>query len=139
VLAVTADTNVYVSAFNYPGKPRELLSLADSGAIRLDVSEDIIRETRQVLIDKFGWSVEGADGAEAQMRRLGRIVSPTARVDAIQEDPADNRILECALSARSDYVATGDKDLLRLRVFRDIPIMRPADIVAIATAQRRER
>jgi hypothetical protein len=36
VLSVTADTNIYVSAFNYRGKPREFINLANAGVIRLD-------------------------------------------------------------------------------------------------------
>jgi predicted nucleic acid-binding protein len=75
VLSVTADTNIYVSAFNYRGKPRELISLANAGGIRLDISEAIIRETVHVLVDKFAWSPEGAAIAEVQMRRLRNIVT----------------------------------------------------------------
>jgi putative PIN family toxin of toxin-antitoxin system len=137
VLSVTADTNIYVSAFNYRGKPRELIKLANAGAIRLDVSEAIIRETRRVLVDKFGWSPEGAAVAESQMRRLARLVRPAEEFDAIKEDPSDNRILECAQAGRSDYIVTGDKDLLRLRVFRDIPIVKVADFLAMAEGRWR--
>jgi uncharacterized protein len=137
VLSLTADTNIYVSAFNYRGKPRELINLANAGAIRMDVSEDIIRETVHVLVDKFGWSPDGAGLAEAQMRRLARVVAPGEKVDAVKEDPADNRVLECAQAARSDYIVSGDKDLLRLRVFRGIPIVRAADFLAIAAGEKR--
>ena len=33
------------------------------------------------------------------------------QLDVIREDPADNRILECAVAAGSDYIVTGDKVL----------------------------
>ncbi len=40
--------------------------------------------------------------------------NPTQTLDVIKEDPDDNRILECAAAAKSDYIVTDDKDLLRL-------------------------
>jgi putative PIN family toxin of toxin-antitoxin system len=116
VLSVTADTNIFISAFNYRGKPRQLINLANARAIRLDVSEHIIWETTRVLRDKFGWSPEAAAITEAQMRRLGSIVTPTDTIDAVKEDAADNRILECAHTAGSDFIVSGDKDLLRIRL-----------------------
>jgi predicted nucleic acid-binding protein len=58
-------------------------------------------------------------------------------VEAVKEDPADNRILECAQAGRSDYIVTGDKDLLRLRVFRDIAIVKIADFLVMAEGRRR--
>lgn len=39
------------------------------------------------------------------------------RLDVVTEDPADNRILECAVTAGSDYIVTGDKDLPRLGTY----------------------
>jgi uncharacterized protein len=137
VLSVTADTNIYISAFNYRGNSRELINLANAGAIRLDLSEDIIRETVRVLVDKFGWSREGARLAEDQMRRFGNVVTPGERVDVVKEDPADNRILECARAARSNFIVTGDKDLLRLGDFEDTPIVRVADFLGMAEGRRR--
>jgi uncharacterized protein len=73
------------------------------------------------------------------MEAIGRKARPDESVEVIEEDPADNRILECAQAARSDYIVSGDRDLLRLRVFRDIPIVKVADCLAIMTGQRRRR
>ncbi|MGO9254954.1 MAG: hypothetical protein ACLQU1_01425 [Bryobacteraceae bacterium] len=40
--SITADTNFYISALNYPGPPLRLLVLARSGKIRLDISDAIM-------------------------------------------------------------------------------------------------
>ena len=69
--------------------------------------------------------------------RIGHRVASRHSVDLIKEDPADNRILECAQTARSDYIVSGDKDLLRLRVFQDIPIVKIADFLVMAEGRRR--
>jgi predicted nucleic acid-binding protein len=37
-------------------------------------------------------------------------VQPGVRLDVVKEDPPDNRILECAVNAGSDFIVTG-KDL----------------------------
>ena len=46
-------------------------------------------------------------------------VSPTVTLNIIKEDPDDNRILECAATAGSDFVVSEDKDLLRLHRLGD--------------------
>jgi predicted nucleic acid-binding protein len=56
------------------------------------------------------------------MRRIGRLVTTKRRVAAVPEDPDDDRILECAIEAKSDYIGSGDKDLLRVGQFEGIQI-----------------
>jgi predicted nucleic acid-binding protein len=48
------------------------------------------------------------------MSAIARIVTPGVRLEVIKEDADDNRILECAGAAGSDYIVSGDKDLRRL-------------------------
>ncbi len=45
----------------------------------------------------------------------------------ICRDPKDNMYLELALSGKADYVVTGDKDLLVLHPFENIPILSATD------------
>jgi predicted nucleic acid-binding protein len=49
MLSVTADTNIWVSAFNYRGNPRRLIDLAQNELIHLAISDTIIEETRRIL------------------------------------------------------------------------------------------
>jgi predicted nucleic acid-binding protein len=70
---------------------------------------------------------------EAQINGIAHKVTPTEEVDTLKEDPADNRILECAAAPRSDYIVSGDKDLVRVKIFRDMPIVKVTafpDVVA---------
>jgi predicted nucleic acid-binding protein len=56
VLRVTADTNIFIAGLNFAGIPRQILNLAESGAIHLAVSDDILDEVARVLRrEKFGW------------------------------------------------------------------------------------
>ncbi len=77
---------------------------------------------RGCSVKNFDWPNGSIVEAEAQMRRIGRLVTTKRRVAAVPEDPDDDRILECAIEAKSDYIGSGDKDLLRVGQFEGIQI-----------------
>jgi putative PIN family toxin of toxin-antitoxin system len=83
-----------------------------------------------VLRDKFGWEGYRLRFGREALRKLARIVEPTETI-AIADDPDDNRILECAVEAKSDFIITNDKDLLRLRSYAGIPIIRASDFIVV--------
>jgi predicted nucleic acid-binding protein len=76
VRSVTADSNIWVSAFGYGGNPRRLIELADAGEIRIDISEFIIDEVLRTLREKFEWSAERLQEAADQMKAITRKVAP---------------------------------------------------------------
>jgi putative PIN family toxin of toxin-antitoxin system len=129
VLGVTADTNVYVSALAFGGKPLQILEMAAQGLIRLSISDAIVEETIRVLSDKFQWEKAALREADATIRSIAEIVTPTQVVDVVKTDPPDNRVLECAAEAKSDYIVSGDRDLLKLGRFGDIPIVRVVEFL----------
>ncbi len=89
--------------------------MAEDGAIHLAVSDAILDEVERVLRrDKFGWPEGEIDKAIRQITRFTEHVEPKQRIDAVKEDPTDNRILECAAASSSDYLVSGDKHLLKL-------------------------
>lgn len=121
---VTADTNVLVSALIYRrGKPYQLLRMALEGEINLAISQPIIDETLEVLDRKFGIPPEELPEYKAVLTEAARTVQPAVQLDVIREDPDDNRILECAVTAGSEFIVTGDKDLLRLGQYDAIQIV----------------
>ena len=65
------------------------------------------------------------------MNRLARLVAPLQAVDVIKEDPADNRILECAAAAGSAYIVTGDKDLHRLGRYETVRVVKVGELLKI--------
>jgi hypothetical protein len=140
VLRVTADTNIFISGLNFAGIPRQILNLAESGAIRLAVSGDILDEVTRVLRrEKFGWPQAEIDCALTQISRFAEHVEPKQRIDAIAGDPTDGRILECAVASRSEYLVTGDHHLLKLGQFGGTKIVKPADFLEIQAQAGRGR
>lgn len=133
MVEVTADTNIYVSAFEFAGLPYQLIQAAEDGRVRLSISEPIRQELSRVLQAKFGWSADEVDEAMLQLAGCTELVRPIETLDVIPNDPADNRVLECAVAAGSQFIITGDNDLLRLGQFRNIRIVKVADFLPLIT------
>ena len=129
MFGVTADTNVYVSALAFGGKPLQILEIAAQGLIRLSISDAILQETIRVLGGKFRWEEAALREVDALLRSIAEVVAPTQAVDVVKSDPPDNRVLECAAEAKSDYIVSGDRDLLKLAHFGDTPIVRVQDLL----------
>jgi putative PIN family toxin of toxin-antitoxin system len=128
VQGVTLDTNVYVSALEFGGIGSRLIGLARAGLIRMDVSDAILDELITVLRDDFHWDRYRMKFARLELARLGNLVVPKMILN-VTVDPDDNRILECAVEAGSDFLVTSDNHLLRLRRYQDIKMVRPVDFL----------
>jgi predicted nucleic acid-binding protein len=91
-----------------------------------------VTETNRVLRDKFQWE---------KFLALGNHVSPTETVHVIviKEDPDDDRILECAATAKSDFIVSEDKDLLRLGQFGNARIVSVRDFINLALTPGKTR
>jgi len=131
VRRVTLDTNEYVSALNGGGKALRVLHMAIDGEIEIAISEPIIAETVRVLREKFDWPPYDLLAARQQLQKIARIVEPRVTL-AITEDEPDNRILECAAEAGSEFIVSEDKDLLRLKQHGSARIIRAEDMLDMA-------
>ena len=74
-----------------------------------------------------------------QITRFTEHVEPKQRIDAVIEDPTDNRILECAAASGSDYLVSGDKHLLKLGQYQGIKIVSSADFIQMQGQHGRGR
>jgi putative PIN family toxin of toxin-antitoxin system len=134
VLRVTADSNIYISALHFGGPPDDFLNLARAGSIHLTISDEIIEEVTRVLLVKFHWSPEAVALFRERVADFTERVTPTQKLNVIREDPPDNRILECAVEGKSEYLVTRDNDLLRLGCYQGTKIIKVADFLGIARA-----
>jgi predicted nucleic acid-binding protein len=122
-----------VAAYNWPGGRADIAYLlARRGAVELHTSSFILGEVERVLREKFRWEEDRAGRAVAQIRRVaGAVHEPPESVDVVEDDPTDNRILECALAAGAELVVTGDKKhLLPLGSFGGVSIVGLRDFLA---------
>ncbi len=108
-LRLVVDTNVVVSAALKPeGVQRSILLLALTKPVRLYVSNPILSEYRAVLSRP---ELQIRKGLRAQLLQLianrAHVVAPVRSL-RVSSDPGDNIFLECADTARADYLITGN-------------------------------
>lgn len=122
----TLDTNVILSIILEKTLGREFSKLYDM--VEFYSSEDILSELARVLAYPKIEDIlkqAGIDGkiALGTISRKLKITKPTVRINAVKADPSDNKILECAVSSKSDCIVTGDVHLLSMKNFRGIRII----------------
>jgi uncharacterized protein len=128
MIRVVLDTNIYISAFLFGGKPLQVLDLAEDRRITLLYSQPIRKEVEDVLAEKFRWPCETINLACAPYWKIGFAIKPKRKISACP-DPDDDRILECAIEANASHIVTGDKHLLNMMSFEGISILRPDDFL----------
>jgi putative PIN family toxin of toxin-antitoxin system len=127
---VVLDTNVLISAIMFGGKSREILEMGISGKIKISLSQDILKELAGILVDrKFRAPIAFVQQTIHELFEISELVIVREKINAVKNDPDDNRILECAVSAKADYIVSGDNDLLSLGHFRKIKILSPSDFL----------
>ena len=60
----------------------------------------------------------------------GRMAAPTETIHVCR-DPDDDILLEAAVAGGAEYIISGDLDLLAIRKFRTVKIVKPADFLTI--------
>lgn len=138
-MRVVLDTNVLVSAVAFGGPPGEVVALAAARQMQLVLSPPLITELRRVLREKFEFSDDALYLTETLLRRAGIVVSPKRALAIVAEDPDDNRVLEAAVEGEVDVIVSGDRHLLALTVFQDIPIMSPRQLLDRLHREKRSR
>jgi uncharacterized protein len=130
---VVADTNVLISATFWEGVSRRILLLAENSSVELITSVKILEEYSRAL--EYPEVAEKVKNRELPMvynalkiAKIARITEPEIRVNVVS-DPDDNKILECAIEGKADFVLTYDRHLLQLGSYEGIRIMTPDEFL----------
>ena len=135
-MRVVIDTGVLVSGLIRPrGTTGEVLLALRDGKFTVLYSNETIMEIIDVLgRDKFRLKyhiLPGDVSALINLIRLrGEAVIPKQRV-ADCRDPKDDKYLDVALAGEVDYLISGDLDLVSMNPYRSIPIITPAEFLAM--------
>jgi len=139
-MKIVLDTNVAVSAAASPkGPPAEIVRAWRAHSLTWVTSPPLLDELERTLLSSrigryLAWGEDEIAEFLAAVRQAAEVTSPTDRIDVIRDDPADNRVLEAAVSAQADYVVSGDHHLLDLKTYQGVQIVTPARFVAILAA-----
>ena len=142
MLRAVLDTNVIVSGvIASQGPPSDLLTAWRNRRFDLVIGPAILREIERVLrlprIMKAYRLVPQDISDLIELLTSGAILTPGhLTTPPMSRDPEDDQILACAIEGHADYAVTGDKDLLSLEHYREIPIISPAAFAGLLGAAR---
>ena len=133
-LRFVIDTNTLVSSVLIASSipDRAVTSIRQSGIILISIAT--LEELQAVLNrPKFDKYVDPSIRSEfvAQLAQQSELIDITESVIECR-DRKDDKFLELAINGKADYLITGDRDLLVLHPFRNIPIFTPAAFLEIS-------
>ena len=125
-MKIFLDTNVLIAAFLSNGLCHELFEYCVLNH-QLYTSEFVLGEFREKLVLKFKVFSQTSDEAIALVREQAEIAVEGSLGRAVSRDPDDDHILAAAFEAGCEMIITGDKDLLVLLQYQNIPIITPRE------------
>ncbi|MBI2183972.1 MAG: putative toxin-antitoxin system toxin component, PIN family [Thaumarchaeota archaeon] len=131
---VVLGTNVWVSILLNKTLAKTFVPLIEAKEIEPCMSYALLREAAKVLtyprIDTLLREAKvRPEAALASIIRAVKLVNPRKSVRVVKEDPADDRVLECALAAKAKFIISGDHHLLALKEYRGIRILKPREFL----------
>jgi uncharacterized protein len=119
---VVIDTNILLISIPKISKYRPIFDGLLSGAYTLAVSEGILQEYIEIIEQKTTAKIA---------QNLGELIASLENVEKtqiyfrwnlIQADPDDNKFVDCAVSARVDFIVSNDKHFRPLKSIRFPPL-----------------
>jgi putative PIN family toxin of toxin-antitoxin system len=142
-MRVVLDANVIVSALINPqGAPAQVFDAWRAERFQLLLSQAILEEIGRVLrypkvAVHHGWTEERLRTWLEDLAHLGLMTPGTLTIAVIQDDPSDNRYLECAVEGEAAYLVSGDRLLLSLGTFQSIQIVSPRVFLEVLQQENR--
>ena len=120
------DTNVLIATFLTEGLCSKLLLRARRNEFSLILSPFILQEFQDFLQKKIKASPREIEMALNLLEEAAsEIKQTTIVIERTCRDVDDDNILICALASESEYLVTGDDDLLILQQFDRTKIIKP--------------
>ena len=136
-MRLVLDTNTVISGLLWKGLPHQLLAVAgERRDITLHTSPKLLSELADVLSrEKLATTIAATqrlpDALMRQYLNVAQIITPVTVARVIIADPDDDHVLACALAAQADLIVSGDRHLLQLQRYRDIPIFKAAEALRL--------
>jgi putative PIN family toxin of toxin-antitoxin system len=120
------DTNVLIAAFLTDGLCAKILLRARRHEFSLVLCPFILQEFQRFLEEKIKAPIREIEMALKLLEEAAsEIKQPSIIIERTCRDVDDDNILICALASESEYLVTGDDDLLTLRKYGKTNIIKP--------------
>lgn len=143
-MRIVLDTNVLISAlFKRESTSAQILSLWRAGELDLLVSQDLLSELKRVLT--YPRIQKRLVYTEQEIARLldllstdGTLLSPQEHINAIKDDPDDDKFVTLAVTGQASYLISGDSHLLDVGSILGVPVVTPHAFLNLWAAQRKD-
>ena len=129
-MKIAVDTNFLVSATQWDySVSHKLLERLIRSNTEIFTTKEILDEFAEVLKRDFLYNEADIENLLEKILQFLTLVSPSMKIDVVKEDADDNKIIECAIESKAEYILSYDKHLLNLKEYDGIKIVRPEEII----------
>lgn len=126
---VVFDTNVLVAGLIWRGKPYQCLLLARARLVQAMYCDEALAELTSKLRSKFEFTEDRIRAVVYDLTSFSERVAITNSLRVVQDDPDDDKFLECASLGGAKTLVSRDRHLLALGVYEGIRIVTPTQFI----------
>lgn len=137
MITVVVDTNTLASGLVRRNPASPVVAVVDgwrARRFRLAISEHILAELTRALADPYfqrHLTPQQTQRFLALLRRRATLVPITVEVKGVATHPEDDLVLATAVSAKADYLVSGDRQLQARASYQDVTIVSARGFVPI--------
>ena len=129
---VVLDTNIFISALGWNGKPRVVVQKGIAKEFILILPQKQIEELQKVIAyPKFQFTEYQKTRFLNLLIRIAVIVETQGKINIIKDDVYDNVLLEAAIGNKVSFLVSGDEDLLRLKQIEKTKIVTATEFLEV--------
>lgn len=145
-MRAVVDTNVVVSGLLWGGPPNQILKWARDAVLEIIICEEISAEVKRVIqYKRFSQRLSVLDTTPNEviayfMNLVTFVPTPQFIPKVIHKDLFDNIFLALASENKAHLIISGDKHLLDMKEYNDIPVVTPSEasrLIEILLKRRR--
>ncbi len=114
------------------GNPKKIVDMWKKGYFILCITEDIVLEYVEVL-NRLNIPIRKIKELTGLLKERANVefLVNTEKMEILEDDPQDNKFIECAVAANARYIISGDKHLRALKSFGNIKILSPSEFLEL--------
>ena len=127
-MKLVVDTNFLISATQWDYSVcHKLLEKLIMNNAEIFSTKEILEEFAEVLKRDFLYNDEEVNNILEKVLQFLILVNPSKKIDIVKEDADDNKIIECAVESKAEYILSYDKHLLNIGEYQGIKIVKPEE------------
>ncbi len=108
-----------------------MIDLGRDGKVQIFTSPDIEKEIADKLSTKFKLHKNEVNQILSDLSSFTIPVMITNKYQVIQDDPDDDKFIDCAMQCKANIIVSGDRHLLNLKTYESIRIMNAANFLTM--------